>query len=45
MEVPCCFGLTQVAKQAIALAKVDLAFKDITVALDGSIGKTETVRA
>jgi len=45
MEVPCCFGLTQIAKKAIALAKVDLAFEDITVALDGSISKTETVRA
>ena len=45
MEVPCCFGLTQIAKKAIALAKVDLAFEDITVALDGSISKTETIRA
>ena len=45
MEVPCCFGLTQIAKKAIALAKVDLAFEDITVALDGSISKTKTVRA
>jgi hypothetical protein len=45
MEVPCCSGLTQIAEKAVALAKVDLAFEDITVALDGSIGKTETVRA
>jgi len=44
MEVPCCFGLTQIAKKAIMLAKVDLAFKDITVTLDGSISKTDTVR-
>ena len=43
MEVPCCFGLTKIAKKAIALAKIDLPFKDITVALDGSIGKTDTV--
>jgi hypothetical protein len=45
MEVPCCFGLTQIAKRAIALAKINLAFKDVTVALDGSISKTETIRA
>jgi hypothetical protein len=43
MEVPCCFGLTQIAKKAIMLAKVDLAFEDITVALDGSVSKTDTV--
>ena len=43
MEVPCCSGLTHIAKQAIVLAKVDLAFEDITVALDGSIRKTDTV--
>jgi len=45
MEVPCCFGLTQIAKRAIALAKINLAFKDVTVALDGNISKTETIRA
>ena len=43
MEVPCCFGLTEIAKRAVALAGVDLSFEDITVALDGGIGKTETV--
>ncbi len=45
MEVPCCFGLTQIAKKAIESAGVDLSFEDVTVALDGSISKTETVRA
>ena len=39
MEVPCCRGLTEIARRAIALAEVDLPFKDITVALDGGIGK------
>jgi Pyruvate/2-oxoacid:ferredoxin oxidoreductase delta subunit len=43
MEVPCCFGLTEIAKKAIALAEVDLPFKDVTVALDGSISKTDIV--
>jgi len=45
MEVPCCFGLTQIAKKAIALAKADLVFEDITVALDDSISKKNTVHA
>ena len=43
MEVPCCFGLTQIAKKAIELANADLTFEDITVALDGTVGKTDTV--
>ncbi|MHC4394652.1 MAG: ATP-binding protein [Planctomycetota bacterium] len=43
MEVPCCFGLTQIAKKAIELANIDLAFEDITVALDGKVSKTDTV--
>jgi len=42
MEVPCCFGLIEIAKKAVALAGVDMAFKDITVALDGSIKETQT---
>ena len=43
MEVPCCFGLTQIAKKAILQANVNLSFEDITVALDGSVSKTGTV--
>ena len=44
MEVPCCFGLTEITRKAIASAKVDLSFEDVTVALDGSISKTDTVK-
>ena len=44
MEVPCCSGLTEIAKKSIIAAKVDLTFKDITVALEGSISKTSTIR-
>ncbi|MHC4068728.1 MAG: ATP-binding protein [Planctomycetota bacterium] len=44
MEVPCCFGLTEIAKKAIALANTDLSFEDVTVALDGTITKTDTVK-
>ena len=43
MEVPCCSGLSHIAKQAFVLANVNLTFKDITVALDGSIRKTDIV--
>ena len=45
MEVPCCFGLTEIAKKAIALAKVDLPFEDVTIALDGNVTKADTVKA
>jgi len=45
MEVPCCFGLTQIAKKAIALAGIDLSFEDVTIGLDGEIRKTEAVSA
>ncbi|MFC1737451.1 ATP-binding protein [Planctomycetota bacterium] len=43
MEVPCCSGLTQIAKKAILSAKAELTFEDITVGLDGSICDTVTV--
>ena len=42
MEVPCCRGLTEIARRTIALAEVDLPFKDVTVSLDGSVGKKDT---
>jgi ferredoxin len=45
MEVPCCFGLTQIAKMAIGLAEIDLTFEDVTIGLDGGISKTEAVSA
>jgi Fe-S-cluster-containing hydrogenase component 2 len=45
MEVPCCSGLTQIAKQAISKNKIEMAFEDVTIDLKGSISRTETVRA
>lgn len=42
MEVPCC-GFTPIAEKAIALAKSTLSFKDVTIALDGSIKGETTV--
>ena len=43
MEVPCCSGLTHIAKEAIARSGVNLTFEDITVGLQGDIIKTETI--
>ncbi len=43
MEVPCCFGLTHIARQAIAQSGVDIAFEDITISLDGNVKKRETI--
>jgi len=43
MEVPCCFGLTHIAKEAIGRSGVSLTFEDITVGVQGDIIKTETI--
>ncbi|MBN1844500.1 MAG: 4Fe-4S binding protein [Sedimentisphaerales bacterium] len=44
MEVPCCGGLLQIARQAIAQAGVELPCEDMTISLTGDIIKTETIR-
>ncbi len=36
MEVPCCFGLVGVIKQAIAASGKDIAFKEITISIKGN---------
>jgi hypothetical protein len=41
MEVPCCFGLTHIAKEAIAKSGASMSFDDVTIGLDGEIQKTE----
>ncbi|MHC4488854.1 MAG: ATP-binding protein [Planctomycetota bacterium] len=43
MEVPCCFGLTHIARQAVASSGVDITFEDVTIALDGNVIKRETI--
>lgn len=43
MEVPCCFGLTHIAREAIARSGVGMPFEDVTIDLQGNVGKTETV--
>jgi Pyruvate/2-oxoacid:ferredoxin oxidoreductase delta subunit len=43
MMVPCCSGLTHIAKEAIKLSGIGISFTDITIDLDGSIKSTETI--
>jgi len=43
MEVPCCWGLTHIAKEAIAGSGVKLSFEDVTIDLRGNVTKTETI--
>lgn len=43
MEVPCCSGLTHIACEAIARSGVKMSFEDVTVDLQGNVGKTETI--
>lgn len=44
MEVPCCFGLTRIAKDAIVQSGLKIDFEDITVDLNGNVKKTEIVK-
>ena len=43
MEVPCCSGLTHIAKQAIAKSQTGMRFEDVTISLKGNVIKTETI--
>jgi Pyruvate/2-oxoacid:ferredoxin oxidoreductase delta subunit len=42
MEVPCCSGLTRVAREAIALSGRTMGFDDVTVSLRGEVLRAET---
>lgn len=44
MEVPCCSGLTRVAREAIALSGKPQTFQDVTVSLRGNVIRTETIQ-
>ncbi len=37
MEVPCCSGLTHIAKQAIHLSGKDIPFKEVTIGIRGDL--------
>jgi len=45
MEVPCCSGLTRIAREAIARSGIKLPFKDVTIDLRGNVGKTEIIES
>ena len=37
MEVPCCFGIVHMARQAIQLSGKDIPFKEVTVSINGDL--------
>jgi len=43
MEVPCCSGLTHIARQAISKNKIEMSFEDVTIDLQGNVSRAETV--
>ena len=43
MEVPCCSGLTQIARQAISKNEIEISFEDVTIDLQGNVSRAETV--
>lgn len=45
MEVPCCSGLTRVAREAIARSGRAMGFEDVTVSLRGDVIRSVTVEA
>lgn len=44
MEVPCCSGLTYIAREAVAASGSKLSFEDVTVGLRGDIIKREMIK-
>jgi Pyruvate/2-oxoacid:ferredoxin oxidoreductase delta subunit len=44
MEVPCCSGLTRIAREAIVRSGKAMSFLDITVSLRGSMVRSEVVK-
>jgi hypothetical protein len=43
MEVPCCSGLTQIARKAIVKNKIEMSFEDVTIDLQGNVSRAETI--
>lgn len=43
MEVPCCSGLTHIARQAIARNGIEMTFEDVTIDLQGNVSRTQTI--
>lgn len=45
MEVPCCSGLTRIAREAVAGSGRAMPFEDVTVGLRGDVVRSETIWA
>jgi len=43
IDVPCCFGLTQIAREAITRSKHRMPFEDVTIDLHGNVSKSQTI--
>ncbi len=43
MEVPCCSGLTHIAKEAVAASGTKISFEDVTIDLRGNVKETENI--
>jgi len=43
MEVPCCSGLTYIAREAIGKNMMNLSFEDVTIDLNGNVKQIETI--
>jgi Pyruvate/2-oxoacid:ferredoxin oxidoreductase delta subunit len=43
MEVPCCSGLTRVAREAIARSGKAMSFEDVTISLRGEVIRSEVI--
>jgi NAD-dependent dihydropyrimidine dehydrogenase PreA subunit len=44
MMVPCCSGLTYIAREAVKLSGSSLEFEDVTIDLHGEVVNTETIK-
>ena len=45
MEVPCCSGLTHIAREAIAASGANISFEDVTIDLRGNVIRTDVCGA
>ena len=43
MEVPCCSGLTEIARKAISKNKIEMGFEDVTIDLRGNVSRVEKI--
>jgi len=43
MEVPCCHGLTHIAREAMKLSGCKMTFEDVTVSLQGNVERVEMI--